>query len=135
MDAEIADLIESDEADEGAYPNGHEQEELPVLEEAAEEPAPAPVSKPSRRGRKPAPEPVVVVEAVTAEPEAEPVVEDAPAAVHEVVSDEAEEAEDVESADDADSVDSADEAATDKKKPARKLLARRRTIRSFRPKK
>lgn len=135
LDAEIADLIESDEADEAAYPNGHEQEDVAVLEEAAEEPAPAPVSKPSRRGRKPAPEPVVVVEAAIAEPEAEPVVEDAPAAVHEVVSDEAEDAEDVEGADDAEHVDGAEEAATDKKKPARKLLARRRTIRSFRPKK
>ncbi len=131
LDAEITNLIESDEADDvdAPYPNGHEQEDVAVVEEAVEEPAPAPVSKPSRRGRKPAPEPVVV-ETVVAEPE--PVVEEVPAAAHEEV---AEDAEDAEGADDAENVDGAEEAATDKKKPARKLLARRRTIRSFRPKK
>jgi ribonuclease E len=131
LDAEITNLIESDEADDvdAPYPNGHEQEDVAVVEEAVEEPAPAPVSKPSRRGRKPAPEPVVV-ETVVAEPE--PVVEEVPATAHEEV---AEDAEDAEGADDAENVDGAEEAATDKKKPARKLLARRRTIRSFRPKK
>jgi ribonuclease E len=131
LDAEITNLIESDEADDvdAPYPNGHEQEDVAVVEEAVEEPTPAPVSKPSRRGRKPAPEPVVV-ETVVAEPE--PVVEEVPAAAHEEV---AEDAEDAEGADDAENVDGAEEAATDKKKPARKLLARRRTIRSFRPKK
>lgn len=136
LDAEIANLIESDEADdaEAPYPNGHEQEDVAVVEEAVEEPAPAPVSKPSRRGRKAAAEekPVVVVETIVAEPEAAPAAEEAPVADHEAV---VEDAEDAEGTDDAESVDGAEEAATDKKKPTRKLLARRRTIRSFRPKK